>query len=314
MFPRPSGRQRQRLAKAVERLAASAKQPELINHVDSAPIPSTESVERILTLLRHLLYPGYFGEQELESESLLYHLGSETKEFYDLLSYQMACSLRLVCTRRDRLCSRCIDQGQVLALDLIEKLPALRALLAGDVRAAYAGDPAATSHDDIVFSYPGLQAITVYRVAHELWLMKVPLLPRIMTEIAHSRTGIDIHPGATIGRNFMIDHGTGVVIGETTVIGDNVRMYQGVTLGALSFPTDKDGNIMRGRRRHPTIEDDVTIYAGATILGGLTRIGRGSVIGGNVWLTASVPPDTTVLQPAGRLVYRRGGNARPKKG
>ena len=184
-------------------------------------------------------------------------------------------------------------KGREDALVLMEKMPDLRRLLAQDVRAHYDGDPAAKSLDEIVFCYPGLYAIFVYRVAHELFLLGIPLMPRIMTEHAHSLTGIDIHPGAKIGTDFFIDHGTGVVIGETTEIGNRVRIYQGVTLGALSVPRESEGgNYLRGQKRHPTIEDDVTIYAQATILGGETVIGARCVIGGNVWLTSSVPPDT----------------------
>jgi serine O-acetyltransferase len=185
----------------------------------------------------------------------------------------------------------------------LPRLPAIRALLAGDVEAAWEGDPAARSYAEIVASYPSIRAIAVYRVAHELHALGVPILPRLMTEHAHDRTGIDIHPGARIGRRFFIDHGTGVVIGETTEIGDNVRVYQGVTLGALS---PRHGEMLRGVKRHPTIEDDVTIYAGATILGGATTIGRGSVIGGNVWLIDSVPPDSRVSSdPPQQLVRRK---------
>ena len=182
-------------------------------------------------------------------------------------------------------------------------MPQIRKILATDVRAAFEGDPAAKSYDEIIFSYPGIYAITVYRIAHELYHHEVPLLPRIMTEHAHSKTGIDIHPGAHIDESFVIDHGTGVVIGETATIGKNVRIYQGVTLGALSLP--KDAVIhLRGQKRHPTIEDDVIIYSGATILGGETIIGARSVIGGNVWITESVPPDTKVLIESPRLIYR----------
>jgi serine O-acetyltransferase len=190
-----------------------------------------------------------------------------------------------------------------LALRLFEEIPSIRKTLATDVRAVYDGDPAANSYDEIIFSYPGIFAIAVYRVAHKLFAYGVPLLPRIMTEHAHSITGIDIHPGARIGERFVIDHGTGVVIGETTVIGRNVRIYQGVTLGALSLPKDA-GNQFRGKKRHPTIEDDVVIYSGATILGGNTVIGARSVIGGNVWLTESVPPDTSVILETPRLIYK----------
>jgi serine O-acetyltransferase len=180
--------------------------------------------------------------------------------------------------------------------------PGLREVLATDVLAAYEGDPAARSYDEIVFSYPGIFAVSVYRMAHQLFEQQIPLLPRIMTEYAHTITGIDIHPGAKIGESFFIDHGSGVVIGETTVIGKNVRIYQGVTLGALSLPKDA-GKLLRGKKRHPTIEDDVIIYAGATILGGDTVIGARSVIGGNVWITESVPADTKVLLETPRLIY-----------
>jgi len=190
-----------------------------------------------------------------------------------------------------------------VALNVIRKIPDLRVILAEDIKGAYDGDPAAKSHDEIIFSYPGLYAITVYRVAHILCNLGVPQLPRIMTEHAHSMTGIDIHPGAQIGKCFVIDHGTGVVIGETSVIGNNVRIYQNVTIGALSLPPNA-GEKLRGAKRHPTIEDDVIIYSGATLLGGDTVIGARSVVGGNVWLTQSIPPDTKVFIDSPRLVYK----------
>ncbi|MDH3882401.1 MAG: serine acetyltransferase, partial [Desulfobacteraceae bacterium] len=200
-------------------------------------------------------------------------------------------------------CTECDEQGQKMALALLESIPSIRKTLGTDVRAVYEGDPAAKSHDEIIFSYPGIFAMTVFRVAHKLFELQVPLLPRIMTEHAHSLTGIDIHPGADIGESFVIDHGTGVVIGETTFIGKNVRIYQGVTLGALSLPKDA-GEQLRGKKRHPTIEDDVIVYSGATILGGDTVIGARSVIGGNVWITKSVPPETKVIMETPKLVYR----------
>jgi serine O-acetyltransferase len=220
-----------------------------------------------------------------------------------MLSDQIGRSIRHDCFRYGQLCSECDEQGHQIALGLLEAIPSIRKILATDVQAAYEGDPAAKSFDEIIFSYPGIFAITVYRVAHKLFEYKVPLLPRIMTEHAHSVTGIDIHPGAEIGDSFVIDHGTGVVIGETTHIGQNVRIYQGVTLGALSIPKDS-ADQYRGKKRHPTIEDDVIIYSGATILGGNTLIGARSVIGGNVWLTESVPPDTTVIMETPRLIYK----------
>ena len=192
-------------------------------------------------------------------------------------------------------CAACDDRAEEVTDAVIARLPTIRALLETDVRAAYDGDPAASGLDEIIFCYPGLEAITVQRIAHELFLLKVPFIPRMMTEWAHSRTGIDIHPGANIGPAFFIDHGTGVVIGETTDIAANVKIYQGVTLGAKSFAADEDGTLVKGNARHPIVEDDVVIYAGATILGRVT-IGRGSVIGGNVWLTHSVPPGSSVSQ------------------
>ena len=204
---------------------------------------------------------------------------------------------------RDGLRSRLEEQGHQVALELLEEIPRIRRVLATDVKASYEGDPAAKSFDEIIFSYPGIYAIAVYRVAHQLFKCGVPLLPRIMTEYAHSVTGIDIHPGAEIGECFVIDHGTGVVIGETTNIGKNVRIYQSVTLGALSIPRNS-GDEFRGKKRHPTIQDDVIIYSGATILGGDTIIGARSVIGGNVWLTQSIPPDTTVSLESPRLTYK----------
>ena len=201
-------------------------------------------------------------------------------------------------------CTSCSERGQKEALTLLRKLKGLRKILAEDVRAAYQGDPAAKSFDEIIFGYPSIMAIITYRLAHELHVQEVPLIPRMMTEYAHSVTGIDIHPGAVIGRHCFIDHGTGVVIGETSIIGEYVRIYQGVTLGALSLPMEEKGDTLRKMKRHPTIEDHVTIYAGATILGGETVVGAGSVIGGNVWLTRSVPPGVTVMIEAPKLKYK----------
>jgi serine O-acetyltransferase len=230
-------------------------------------------------------------------------MGQSTATVFDMLSDQIGLSIRHDCFRYDQPCSDCAEQGHRLALKLLDEVPSIRKILSTDVAASYDGDPAAKSYDEIIFSYPGIYATAIFRVAHKLFEYGVPLLPRIMTEYAHSVTGIDIHPGAEIGESFVIDHGTGVVIGETTHIGKSVRIYQGVTLGALSIPKDS-GNQFRGKKRHPTIEDDVIIYAGATILGGDTVIGARSVIGGNVWLTQSIPPDTTVILESPRLSYK----------
>jgi serine O-acetyltransferase len=223
-------------------------------------------------------------------------------ELFEKLSEQIVLSTQHECLRSNRPCPQCIERGEETALQFIEALPEIRGVLATDVRAALDGDPAAKSHDEVIFSYPGLFAINVYRMAHKLYELDVPLLPRMMTEYAHSLTGIDIHPGAKIGESFFIDHGTGVVVGETTEIGNRVRLYQGVTLGALSIPRDTVGRF-RDKKRHPTIEDDAIIYLNATILGAKAVIGARSIIGGNVWITDRVPPDTKVLLKQPELVY-----------
>jgi serine O-acetyltransferase len=261
-------------------------------------------VIEIVERLKKVLFPGYFGEHEVDSYNLAYQIGIEINTLYELLSRQIILSIRHECRRHQMVCTFCSERGQNGALTLLKKLKGLRKLLAEDVKAALQGDPAAKSFDEIIFSYPSIMAITTYRLAHELYIQEVPLIPRMMTEYAHSVTGIDIHPGAVIGRHFFIDHGTGVVIGATSIIGNYVRIYQGVTLGALSLPMEEKGDLLRKMKRHPTIEDHVTIYAGATILGGDTVIGTGSVIGGNVWLTHSVPPGTTVMIETPKLKYK----------
>jgi len=272
------------------------------SHIEPVPIPSLESVVQLLHQARRILFPGYFTQTKLTTANLEYYLGQETTGFFESLSKQITAAIQHDCYRNHLSCTKCQEQGHDIALALIRKLPAIKSVLDGDVRAAYEGDPAAKGYDEIIFSYPGLFAITVYRLAHELFLLKVPVIPRIMTEYAHSRSGIDIHPGACIGESFFIDHGTGVVIGETTEIGSRVRLYQGVTLGALSLPKGA-GDLYRNKKRHPTIEDDVIIYANTTILGGDTVIGARSVIGGNNWITASVPPDTKVVLKRPELIY-----------
>ncbi len=286
------------LPEVVNQIVESCRKERAISHFDPAMIPSKESVVEILEDLKDLLFPGYFHQQEVDEYSLSYYIGSVAKRIFEKLSLQVSRAIRHECHRLHSLCTQCLEQGQKNALDFLRKVPPLRELLAGDVQAAYDGDPAAKSPDEIIFSYPCILAIMAYRVAHELHIQGVPLLPRIMTEYAHSVTGIDIHPGAKIGKDFFIDHGTGVVIGETTEIGDRVKIYQGVTLGAFNFPRDVQGNLIRGVKRHPTIEDDVTIFSNATILGP-TVIGARSVVGGNVWITQALPPDTmvTVEQP-----------------
>ena len=294
---------RSQIPQVIEEIVESCTKERAIAHYDTVMIPSKESVIEILEDLKDVLFPGYFRQQEVHAFSLSYHIGNMVNRLFEKLATQIARSIRHECRRLDNPCTHCLERGQKEALDFLKKIPALRGTLVGDVQAAYDGDPAAKSLQEIIFSYPCILAIMVYRVAHELHLQGVPLLPRIMTEYAHGDTGIDIHPGAKIGKGFFIDHGTGVVIGETTEIGDRVKIYQGVTLGALSFPLDSQGNLIRGIKRHPTIEDDVTLYSSATILGP-TVIGARSVIGGNVWITQSVPPDTVVTIEQPHLHYK----------
>jgi serine O-acetyltransferase len=295
---------RRKLPAVADDIISQCDDTECFTHIDYEPIPSEGYAVDLINRFREILFPGFYSREKLDPVNLKYTIGQTVSVLYDMLAEQIAHSIRHDCLRYGQACTECDDRGQKTALQVLETIPALRKMLASDVRAAYDGDPAAKSYDEIIFSYPGIFAITVYRVAHQLFLLGVPLLPRIMTEHAHSATGIDIHPGAEIGERFVIDHGTGVVVGETTRIGNNVRIYQGVTLGALSLPKDA-GNLFRGKKRHPTIEDDVIIYSGATILGGDTVIGARSVIGGNVWLTESVPPDTKVLIETPRLIYRK---------
>lgn len=294
---------RARLPGIAETIIDSCSDRECCTHVDYEPIPSRQCVVDSIELLREVLFPGYFSRGRLDPVNLRYSMGQTVATLFDTLAEQICHSIRHDCFRYNQTCTDCEDRGYQAALRLLEDIPGIRRVLATDVRATYEGDPAAKSFDEIIFSYPGIYAIMIYRVAHRLNELGVPLLPRMMTEHAHSITGIDIHPGADIGESFVIDHGTGIVIGETTVIGENVRIYQGVTVGALSLPRDA-GEAFRGKKRHPTIEDDVIIYSGATILGGDTVIGARSVIGGNVWLTESVPPDTTVVMETPKLIYK----------
>ena len=295
---------RQELPEIVSGLVESCQDLDTLHHLNLVGLPSREVVIEIVERLKKVLFPGYFGEHEVDSFNLAYQIGIEINRLFELLSRQITLSIRHECRRHQMVCTSCSERGQKEALTLLKKLKGLRKTLAEDVRAAYQGDPAAKGFDEIIFGYPSIMAITTYRLAHELFVQEVPLIPRMMTEYAHSVTGIDIHPGATIGRHFFIDHGTGVVIGETSMIGEYVRIYQGVTLGALSLPMEEKGDMLRKMKRHPTIEDHVTIYAGATILGGETVVGVGSIIGGNVWLTRSVPPGVTVMIEAPKLKYR----------
>jgi serine O-acetyltransferase len=271
------------------------------------PLPSRDSIVRVVEDLRSILFPGYFGISEMDSKSMRYYVGATLDRIRRELEEQVMRGVCFVCDKKPGECTTCEDSSVRMIETFVDRLPEVQRLLSTDAQAAYEGDPAATSPDEAIFCYPGMLAITSYRIAHELYRLSVPLIPRIITEHAHSITGIDIHPGARIGEKFFIDHGTGVVIGETSVIGNNVSIYQGVTLGAKSFPLDEHGNPIKGIDRHPIVEDDVIIYSGATILGRVT-IGKGSIIGGNVWLVQSVPPNSRIVQEGGRADLR--GNKR----
>jgi len=283
------------------------------SHLGHCPLPNHETIIEATENLKEILYPGYRRRNGLHLGNVVYHVGDLVDRLHDQLLLQIA---RALCHEAGK-DTQCNPQqrydfealGQAKAVAFLEQLPALRHQLALDVQAAYDGDPACKSLDEVIFCYPGLEAVSVYRLAHVLHELGVPLIPRMMTEWAHSRTGIDIHPGAQIGKYFFIDHGTGVVVGETKVIGDWVKLYQGVTLGALSFPTDAEGKLVRGTKRHPTIEDRVVIYANATVLGGNTIIGHDSVIGSSVWITRSVVPYTTVILEKPRLHLHDGQHA-----
>jgi serine O-acetyltransferase len=286
-----------RLAEIMERVAASYDEAiPKIHHLDRMPLPSREDAAAIMDAIEEVIYPGYYSTGGVTHQGIIYRVQERIGWLFEHLRDQISKGLRHM-KALDGESPHASDQdSERIAYAFLESLPEIRKRLAKDIQAAYEGDPAAHCIDEIIMSYPAAFAITAYRAAHELDRLGVPLLPRMLTELAHSRTGIDIHPGAKIGESFFIDHGTGVVIGETTMIGNNVKLYQGVTLGALSFPKDEKGRLIRGTKRHPTIEDNVVIYAGATILGGDTVIGERSIIGGNVWLTESVPPGSRVVQ------------------
>ncbi|HYE17848.1 MAG TPA: serine O-acetyltransferase EpsC [Tepidisphaeraceae bacterium] len=324
----------QRLPQVVEHLVRSITSQPTMRHLDRVLLPSRDAVIRFVDLLRQLVFPGYFGRHDLTTENIPFRVGELVIELHDILYDQVRCCLRYregitgddngsatitkpgangngtpsLATGNSQLATpiactpaTCDAEAVRVVATFVDRIPDVRRTLAADVQVAFDSDPAAKSTDETIFCYPGLFAIFVQRFAHELHGLDVPLLPRMMTEYAHSRTGIDIHPGAKLGESFFIDHGTGVVIGETTTIGRNVKIYQGVTLGALA---PAYGQALRGQKRHPTIEDGVTIYAGATILGGETTIGTGSVIGGNVFITSSVPPHNQVVGEPPKLKFR----------
>lgn len=288
-----------------------------INHLGHCPLPKYEVILEILEDLTDILYPGFRRREGLHAGNVCYHVGDLVDRLHDRLTTQIARAFRHADRRQAERpdkptnpaapCESESDyeaKGQQIAIEFLGRIPALRSMLAKDVDAAFDGDPSVTNRDEIIFCFPGLEAVTIYRIAHELHHYGVPFIPRMMTEWAHKQTGIDIHPGAEIGEYFFIDHGTGVVIGETCKIGNRVKIYQGVTLGALSFATDAEGQLIRGSKRHPTIEDHVVIYANATILGGRTIVGHNSVIGSSVWVTSSVAPHSTVVLEKPKLRIR----------
>lgn len=264
-----------------------------ISHIDGGNMPQRDEVIDVLERILEILFPGYTGRHQVSRASIEFAIGDLVNDVYQRLGEQVRRAFAYRCVQQCCDGCDCVAQAQEAVIALLRNLPAIREILKTDVHAALDGDPATHSIDEIIISYPGMKAIAVQRIAHELYLRRVPLVPRVMGEYAHTITGIDIHPGATIGRSFFVDHGTGVVIGETAAIGDHVKIYQGVTLGALSFPKDACGRLIKGAKRHPNIEDRVTIYAGATILGDIT-VGHDSVVGGNVWITESVKPYTKI--------------------
>ncbi len=275
-----------------------------INFIDVRNLPVRDKVINIIDLMMELLFPGYTGKRKVTRDNVHSIVHELLVVLWRELSEQVELTLRHQCRLTNCTTCDCTNLAQEYASQLLGRVPAIRESLKTDVQAAFEGDPAAKCFEEIVISYPYITAIAIHRVAHELYNMQVPLLPRIMNEYAHSRTGIDIHPGATIGKYFFIDHGTGVVIGETAVIGDHVKLYQGVTLGAVSFPRDEKGQLIRDKKRHPTLEDNVTVYAEATILGDIV-IGKNAVIGGNVWIREAVPPGTVVSITKPESLYQK---------
>ncbi|MFQ5666093.1 MAG: serine O-acetyltransferase EpsC [Candidatus Binatia bacterium] len=292
------------LESVINRVADTYDGRHEIDSLESAALPNRRAVIEALNHLTPVIYMGFYSTRPLNRGNLRYAMSEHLYPAYEILVEQIGRAVRYEETCGRARSARQAGWSDAVVMSFLNTLPELRALLNQDVIAAFEGDPAAQSIEEVIFSYPIIQAITTHRIAHELYKADVPMIPRILSEYTHGMTGIDIHPGAQIGRRFFVDHGTGVVIGETCIIGNNVKLYQGVTLGALSLPRDDDGLLIRHRKRHPTIEDNVTIYSGATILGGDTVIGEGSVIGGNVWLVESVPRRSKVTYDA-RLTRSR---------
>lgn len=285
------------LTETIDRLADPQSLQGLFHqHRDGNPLPSSKRLEEIINLSRSILFPGYFGKSQVNIDTIQYQIGVNVEKLHRLLSEQILAGLCFSCGETKNIhCNECKAEAEQITTQLIAKFPELRRVLGTDVTAAFNGDPAAKSTAEIISCYPVIKTLTNYRIAHELFVMGVPLIPRMMMEMAHSETGIDIHPGATIGSYFTIDHGTGVVIGETCVIGNNVKLYQGVTLGAKSFPLDEEGNPIKGIPRHPIIEDNVVIYANATVLGRIT-IGDHCVVGANTWVLQDMKPGEAIYK------------------
>ena len=287
------------LDRIVEEILGSYRELGGINHLAGPNLPSQLSVVGIVREFESLIFPGYHDDEAIDELNMMYVVRGKVASLARNLSVEIERSFAYQARVEGTASVPTAAEAEALALDVLGRVSEVRRLIRLDVEAAFAGDPAAKSHEEVILAYPCIEAILIHRVAHEFWIRGVPLIPRMMSEHIHSKTGIDIHPGAAVGESFFIDHGTGVVIGETTVIGRNVKVYQGVTLGALSVKK-AEGN----KKRHPTIEDDVTIYSGATILGGETVIGAGSIVGGNVWLVNSVPPGTRVYYQPEHYLYR----------
>lgn len=285
------------LTTAVDRLSDEMSLKGLFHqHQDGNPLPSGKVLEEIIDLSRSIIFPGYFGRSNINKHTIRYHLGMAVEKLSKLLEDQILAGLCFSCPKSGKgENTACKLKAKEMAFRLIERLPEIRRVLATDVEAAFNGDPAAENFGEIISCYPVIKALTNYRIAHELHLIGVPLIPRIISEMAHSETGIDIHPAASIGNHFTIDHGTGVVIGATCIIGNNVKLYQGVTLGAKSFPCDENGNPIKGIPRHPILEDGVIVYSNATILGRIT-IGRGSIVGANIWVTEDLEPNSKIIK------------------
>lgn len=296
----------QEIGNIVEEILDDYKQGRDVDRVTDFNQPDQEVIVEITKKLQRILFPGFFREKVYKIYNIGNSLAALTEDVVYNLHKQISRALKYDETYAGLSFEALNDHAEEITLNFLKTIPKIRALLDTDLSAGFDGDPAATCKDEIIYAYPGIRAISIYRMAHELYLLKVPIIPRIMTEYAHSTTGIDIHPGATIGRYFFIDHGTGIVVGETCLIGDNVKLYQGVTLGALST---RGGQSLRNKRRHPTIEDNVTIYSGASILGGDTVVGHDSVIGGNTFITESVKPGSRVAAKAQELVYSSSGVA-----